>query len=138
MSAPDTLDAVTAFLMADAGVAALAARRIWPGETPPAEAKDMPRQAVVVAWAGSYGQTSDVPLQQPRVDVTCYGATLQEARTLYLAVLAAFRGLARAVYADCLLHSAIQGGGPLMGRHPDTDWPYVWSSFSIIASEEAA
>lgn len=138
MTVPDVIPAVIAYLKADSGVAALAGARVFGAEVPAREAQSMPRQALVVRYAGGMGVRDDVPIQTPRLDVWAYGATPGEASALYLAAHGALRTLARAVHAGALLHSAIQGGGPISGRDPDTHWPFVWGSWVITAGEEPA
>ena len=131
----DFLDALTAYLAHDAGVAALAGARVFPAELPAAEAASMPRGTIVLIPTGGLYAANNVPLQAPRVDVTCYGATPQQARLLSYAAQAALVSLARDAYAQCLLHSAVQGGGPLAGRTPE-GWPYLWSSWIVRAGVE--
>ncbi|HSV29705.1 MAG TPA: DUF3168 domain-containing protein [Candidatus Omnitrophota bacterium] len=138
MTIPDVVLAAVTYLQADAGVAALAGARVFGAEVPALEAKSMPRQALVVRYAGGMGPRDDVPIQAPRLDVWAYGATPGEASALYLAAHGALRALARAVHAGALLHSAIQGGGPISGRDPDTRWPFVWGSWVITAGEDPA
>jgi hypothetical protein len=134
---PDFLDGLTDYLRQDPGVYALAANRIYPAELPAAEAKDMPRYAIVLIPAGGMSEASDVPLQSPRVDVFCYAATPKQARMLYYESARALRVLARDVHALTLLHSAVQSAGPLVGRTPET-WPMCWASWIINASTEDA
>jgi hypothetical protein len=129
------LTAVRALLLGDAGVLTLAGARVYAGELPKNQASLMPRQAVVVSYAGGGGPASDVPVMRPVIDVTCYGATGLQATTLYLAARAALRGLRREFLADSLLHSAVELSGPLEIRDPDTTWPYTWSSWRIIAGD---
>lgn len=135
MSTPDTVDATIGYLLATGTVTALTSTRIWPSETPGSEAANMPRASVVVRWAGSWPGQSEGALQMPAIDVVCYGATPKAARSVYLVVHAALRALKRKTYASALLHSARLTGGPVEGREPDTHWPMVWSSWTVLASE---
>ena len=135
MSTPDTVDAMIGFLKGQTAVTALTGTRLWPSETPPSEAASMPRACVVVRWSGNWPGQSEGPLQMPSVDVVCYGATPKGARSVYLAVYEALRALKRQTYASALLHAARLSGGPFEGREPDTVWPMVWSSWTVLASE---
>jgi hypothetical protein len=134
---PDFLDGLVDYLRAGAGVYELAAGRIYPAELPAADAKLMPRYAVVLIPAGGMSEASDVPLQSPRVDVFCYGASPKQARMLYYESARALKALARDVHALTLLHSAVQSAGPLVGRTPE-GWPMCWASWIIKASTEDA
>jgi hypothetical protein len=131
---PDPFDALADYLRHDAAVYELAAQRVFPRELPATEAASMPRAAIVLTPAGGLSGHDTVSLQAPRCDVTCYGETPKAAYTLYLTAFAALRALSRKTHANALLNSAVQGGGPLSGRDPDTHWPFVWSSWVVSAS----
>jgi hypothetical protein len=130
----DPFDALADYLRHDAGVTALAGQRVWPRELPADEAANMPRAAIVLVPQGGLWGHDTVSLQAPRCDVTCYAETPKAAYALYGAAFEALRALARKTHAGALLNSAVQGGGPIQGRDPDTRWPFVWSSWIISAS----
>ena len=134
MTTPDPFDALTDYLRSNSDVAALASARIWPRELPASEAMSMPRGAIVLVPAGGLGGFDTVSLMSPRVDLTCYAASPKQAFMLYLAAFEALRALSRKTHAHALLSSAIQGGGPIQSRDPDTKWPFVWSSWTLFAS----
>lgn len=138
MSVPDPTAALVAYLRADTALYALVGARVYGAELPASEASHMPRAAVVVRDAGGMGARSEAPVWTPRVDVWCYGATPLEAKAVHLAVHAALRVLHRQVHAGALLHAASPGSGPHADRDPDTRWPLVWSSWTVIAGEEPA
>jgi hypothetical protein len=138
MSDIDFADSLVGFLRADGAVNALASTRVYAAELPVSEAATMPRYAVVVEPLGGSGPASQTPTWSPRLDITCYGATPKQARMLWFALAQALQDLRRAVYAGCLLHSAIPLMGPLQTRHPETHWPLVWGSWQMIVSTEAA
>jgi len=134
---PDVVDAVQAYLAADSAVAAVVATRIWPAETPESESTSMPRACVVVRLAGGWPSINDAPIEHCDVDLTCYGSTPKEARTVYQAAHDAMRNMGREVAAGVKLYSARRAGGPFQGREPDTAWPMVWSSWAVLASEQS-
>ena len=39
------------------------------------------------------------------------------------------------MHAGALLHAASPGSGPHADRDPDTRWPLVWSSWTVIAGD---
>lgn len=134
---PDPIDALVAFLRADPDVSGLIAARVFNTEV---EAASMPRKCAVVGYSGgpgaigrAYQRYGDV-----RIDVRCYGETPKAARDVWRRVQPALKDLRRAVHLQCLLHWARQGGGPTSLRDPDTDWPFVWSSWQVLVAEVAA
>lgn len=137
MTVSDPLAALVAYLASDSEVSALVGTRVFGQELPPGEAQQMPRPCVVVQAAGGFGERSDVPVQTLRVDARCYGRTLHEAMAVHLAVYGALKKrLRRSQQGDALLHSAIMEGGPRPLRDPDADWPFVLSSWQLIAADE--
>lgn len=142
MTIPDPLVAVRIYLLADAGVAALASTRVFAAELPSAEASEMPRATVVIAAAGgggaSPGARSHVPVGGVRIDVKCYGASPAEASELHYATLSALKTIGRTFVDGTLLHSCVVEGGPFSLREPDVDWPLVLSTYQLLAAEVAA
>lgn len=137
MTVPDPLAALVAFVAGDAEVAALVGARVFGQELPAGEVQQMPRPCVVLQTAGGFGERGEAPVQRVRVDARCYGRTLHEAMQVHLAVYGALRKrLLRSQQGDALLHSAILEGGPSPLRDPDADWPFVLSSWQIIAADE--
>ena len=136
MTIVDPLAALIVYLKANAGVAALASTRIYGGELPQSEAEAQPRAAIVCHYTGGVPE-NDVRIQRPRIDVTCYAATQMSASTLYLAVVEALKRMTRGSRNDTLLHTALQVGGPILDRDPDTHWPFCWSSWTLVSGEES-
>jgi hypothetical protein len=106
---------------------------VYGTEMPEADASEMPRKAVVVSFAG--GMPERGPVNRPRVDIVCYGATPLESQTVFLAAQSAMGSLDRGAHGAALLYDAVQDGGPSSMRQPDTRWPVTWGSFLIQASK---
>lgn len=134
----DFADALVGYLRAAPGVNALASTRVYAAELPTVEAGDMARYAVVIVPTGGSGPASNIRELHPKVDVTCYGATPKLARMMWLTVAQALQDLSRALYAGCLLHSAIPLAGPIQTRNPETHWPLVWGSWMVLVSTDEA
>lgn len=136
---PDPVEAVLAFLGADTDIAALISTRAFGGELPEAEQPSMPQLCLVVREAGGgllgtgYEQFTDI-----RFDVLTFGATRPEASELWRAVHVAMKRILRVKVGGMLLHWAKQSGGPTPVRDPDTQHPYVVSSWQVLISEVAA
>lgn len=139
MSIPDPIAALVAYLRADPDTTSLTGGRIFGQELPETEAGPMPRACLVLTDAGGAplgpGANDAVPVSVTRVDVRAYGATPQEAKAVSLAAHAALKGLRRAVVGQALLHSATVAGGPNYLRDPDTAWPFVLSTYQVLAAE---
>lgn len=136
---PSVITALTEFLKADADVASLAGTRVFGAELPEGEAINMPRASVVCrpSGGGSYiPGRSYIEIADPRVDITCYGATPYQADRTHRAVHAALKQMRRNVSAGCLLHWALPTVSPLQLRDPDAEWPMVLSVWQVLYSEK--
>lgn len=136
---PDPLLALRAIVAADTDVAALAGTRIFAAELPDSEAAQMPRAAAVIAASGGPPDLGYAPLAHRRIDVRTYGATPLGAMTLHLALHAVLKTLRRRSSLGVLVHSAALDAGPVAMREPEVgaEWPFVFASYEVLASEEA-
>jgi hypothetical protein len=133
----DPIAAVRTVLLADDDTAALVSTRIYGGEVPEPALKAMPQATIVLNPVGgipnpgggfqNYGNT--------RIDVCCYGATLNEAWKVYLAAYTALKQMRPQHADDVLLHSADVVSKGTLARDPVTQWPTVLSTFSVLAAE---
>lgn len=134
----DPIAALIALLKDDADVTTEVGTRVFGGELPPEETESMPRSAIVVKPAGggflgsAYQQWGDT-----RADVVFYGSTPKDAWDVYRAAHPVLKQLGRSHWAGCLLHWAKLSGGPVSMRDADTDWPVVFTSWQVLASEVA-
>ncbi|MBB5987432.1 tail completion protein gp17 [Sphingobium lignivorans] len=130
----DLISAIVALLKADSPVAALAGERVFGGELPPDEAKQMPRHALVVVPSGGPSLTgrSYAEHDSQRLDLFAYGATPSDAAVLLQAGALALRRARRQVRAGILLHSITVAGGFSAGRDPDAAWPRAFQSFQVL------
>lgn len=135
---PDHIDALVQLLRADPEVAALCDGHVYGGTAiPRAAVRRMPANAVVIAYSGGVGALG-VGAQSwgdVRVDARSYGPSEQGAGVVFRAVYTALKGFERKVFADMLLHWARPVGGPLQLRDPDTDWPFILTSWQVLAGE---
>jgi hypothetical protein len=132
----DPIEALVAFLKADAGVSAIAGTRVFGAELPRSEVDNMPRAAVVVkpAGGGLLG-IRDQEYGDIRVDVDCWGATPRDGWMLYLAANAALKQLSHEEWTSVMLRSATPSGRGITARDPDTDWPVTMSSWQVLTHE---
>ncbi len=135
----DIVTSIVDLLKADTGVAALCGTRVFGGELPPAEAKSMPRQAVVIQPSGGvpFQPGSLLNAQAQRFDVIGYGATPLEAATVRYAARVALVSVMRRLVSGLLIHWVQSAGGYLAGRDRDGQWPFAFQSFQILFSEPA-
>ena len=136
---PDPLLALRAIVAADGDVAALTGTRVFAAELPDSEAPRMPRAAAVIAASGGPPDLGYAPLAHRRIDVRTYGETPLGAMQLHLAVHAALKSLRRRSSQGVLVHSAALDAGPVAMREPEigAEWPFVFASYEVLASEEA-
>lgn len=139
---PDPLSAIRTALGLDAAVVALVpANRIFVGELPATEASAMPRTAVVLSYAGGSPELGLARLTRPRIDVRCYGTLPLDAQRLSWEVHASLKLMIRRVVAASssgersLIHGVTPAGGPVYLRDPQGDWPFVFRSYDVVASE---
>lgn len=136
---PDLIGALVTALKADSGVAAVVGTRVFGGHLPDSETSSMPRACVVIQYAGSpniYGSGAQ-EYGDKRVDVRSYGATPFEANRLWRTVHPALKTLTREVHSQTLVHWVKPVGGPNDLREPDTDYPFVLSTWWVLMSEIA-
>jgi len=142
MSAPpDPVEAIVAFLAADATVAALVNSRVYGVELPQSQIQSMPRKSIVVRRSGggglSAGDRSRVGLSLPRMDVFSYGETPYQASRVDLAAYGALKQMVANNQGACRLLDTQLAGGPIDLREPDTQWPLVFRSYLVAAAEVA-
>ena len=136
----DHLKGVIEILEADTPLTDLVSTRIFGAELPRAEVDSMKRKCVVVKYSGSPGGPGSADytrLFEFRVDVLSYGETPFEADKVRRAVYVVFKELSRKAQSSTLFHRAVHSGGPIQVRDNDTDWPFVFDSFDVLAAEEA-
>lgn len=139
--------ALRVYLLNDADVNGMVAGRVFAEELPRQEAGNMPRHAVLIMSAGgawvSRAQSSNLPIDGRMKDVFCYGPTPYESRRLFDAVHQALKNLTRrevtptGLATPVLLFDAVKVGGPTGRRDPETNWPFTFASYSVMAAETA-
>jgi hypothetical protein len=83
--------ALIALLLADSGLVAIAAARVYPGSRPQGSA--LPAIVLArVSGAPLYADDGEVGLGQARIQIDCWAATYGEAKTLARAVTACLSG----------------------------------------------
>lgn len=136
--APDALEALRALLLADSDVTALVVDRVRCLALHADDAPSMPRAAVVLKPAGGPKNAGYMQHGKKRVDVTCYGTTLDESWDLYLAVEPVLASVERVVSQGVLLHSATETSKGASGIDPLKQWPTTYSTWLVLHAETAA
>ncbi len=136
----DVIGALVTFLNTG-DVNTLTGGRVYGGDLDEAEVPNMPRAALVVAYAGGgtlgVGANSYLRVGEIRVDLRCYGETPYEADRIHRAAHGLMKHMRRDVVSSVLLHHAVNSGGPLQLRDPKTDWPFVLRTYMVTAAETA-
>ena len=123
--AQDPIAATRIFLQADATITALLSSRVFGMEVTKAEAKNMPRKAIVINGAGGVGQGSFVATFKIRLDFFCYGEIPDDAWEVYLTLHTVLKQMDRQVVNSTMLMSFIHSAGPFPTKDQKTDWPVV-------------
>lgn len=131
---PDPIAEIVAYLLADTAVQAIAGERVF-GELPRDVNASMPVAAVVVTPAGGPGRPGVTKIRRTRVDTTCYGATVNAAWKLHLAVREALETLERREGALISIEITSDGSA---ARDPVTQWPTCYASYSVLSDTETA
>lgn len=134
----DLIAGLVALLLADTAVAAIADARVFGGELPPAESRNMPRGALVVTASGGFSLTGGSYAEHDtgRVDLFAYGATPNEASQLLAAGALAMRRIQRTVSEGVVIHWAQPAGGVTGGRDQALAWPRAFQSFQVFHALE--
>ena len=132
----DVITALRTFLTGQASVTALVADRIYGGRMPLVDQDSPPEGAILLRLSGGTPVGGFVHLQRPRVDVTFYAPTPARADAIRRVVHPLFRALEPQEISGTLVHAIEEEGGPVSGVEPDTNWPYVFTSWRILASEQ--
>lgn len=133
----DLMSALKAILLADSTVANLVVKRVGM-EVPEADAKNMPVAAIVLKPAGGPKDGGYQTTGNQRVDVICYGESLAESWTVYLAVYTVLNAIERELSQGVLVHSADVQAKGATARDPLKQWPVTYSSWLVLASEVPA
>lgn len=136
----DHMKALVDHLLADSALAAIVGTRVFGGELPAAQADLMPRQALVVSFSGNPGGPGSgdyTRLVEIRFDFLSYGETPFQADAVRRAAYDVMKAINRTVVSSTLLHRAEHSGGPVNGRDRDTDWPFIFDSWNVLAAERA-
>jgi len=120
----DPLEKIRDLLVADTTLNTLVSGRIYAGEAePPNSANYTPSLGGCVTFNATGGQTHyENGFYEPRVQVKCWGADMQEAMTVFRTLFDAVDN--QVGYA--VMHGRLDSG-PINLRDPQSDWPYVLS-----------
>lgn len=129
MTIPDPLADIRAFLLADAGVEALAGTRVFIAEIPEAQAAGMPEATVVIAVAGGPGRPKTTKIRRLRIDTICYGETLHESKNVHDAVREALETLSHPIGSVKAVESASEA---INARDSVKQWPTCYASYSAF------
>lgn len=136
----DHLAALVDLLAAVTAVSDLVGTRVFGGGLPRDETDSMPRQCIVVKYSGNPGGPGSADfsrLAEFRVDTLCYGETPWKADQVRRAVHDAMKAISRSVQGSVLFHRANWSGGPIQALDQDTDWPFCFESWDVLAAEVA-
>lgn len=136
--AADPLVAIVSYLEDDSELAGIVSGRIFGGELPREEVPSMPRSCVVITASGRVSNGLDrsyARIGVPRYDCRFYAEDQITAMRCYWAANRAMRAMRPHDREGVRLLNALIEGGPMSLVDQDTDWPLVWASYGVTASE---
>ena len=130
----DALIALQAHLLTIEAITDLVVARIWGGEIPEKQIRDMPRACIVLRYTGGLVTFRTLRAHEPRVDILSYGDGYLQASQVDGAVADALIAIRRVDISDTLIHS-VAFGGPSYMKERETGWRYVHRSAIVKAGE---
>lgn len=145
--AKDPVPGILMALKANSAIAALVGTRVYGEELPrnlivgdeEAGNDSIPQAIVVSSATGGFGlgQRSTIKVLPFRVDLKCYGETPYEARQVHYEVTSVLKRIIGKNFNGTRYYRFIPEIAAMYARDPDTDWPFVFSSYDVWASEFA-
>lgn len=131
----DLLLGVIEILKSDTAVMTLTGGKIYGEKIAREEVGNMPIKTIAVKSAGGFERNQTATTISRRFDIICYGDTDYEAGVLERAVYDALKAVERKSISGMLVHSATVSGGPVPYNDPDTGWPAMVRTTSVLADE---
>jgi len=132
----DIVAAMRLYLLGEAAVTPLVGTRIY---GPPGIPEDQTLQAMIrIDGPTGPGRGMYIPLNEPWVQLTCYGVTDLAAMQLYGVVSDALCRQGLKTFASvtagkrAILYSAWELMAPFPGHDIDTNWPFVFGRWATI------
>ena len=132
----DVIAALRAFLLDQDEVVRVVGNRIHGGRLPQSNQDSPPEGAILLRLAGGTPIGGYVELQRPRVDVIFYHTSPTQADAIRRIVHPLLRAIRPFVQSGTKIHAVEEEGGPIAGVESDTNWPYVFTSWRVLASEK--
>lgn len=133
----DLIEGIRAILLADPTVSTQTAGRVFDNEFPVSYDTSMPQRSVIIRASGGsnqYGQGT-LQLRDRRFHTITYGETAHLASVVDTAVSDCLKLFTPGIWAHTYIHWVKLAVGPVSMRDPDLLWPYLTSSYNVLASE---
>lgn len=122
-------------LKADSDIIDLISDRVYGEFLPRKEIENMPRGNVVFVSNGGDEENKTDTIFKKRLDVWSYGNTIYAASVLDRIVCEIIKNIQRKTIRNMLIHSAALAGGPTRYIDPDTGYPAMIRSITIVADQ---
>lgn len=133
----DAVSAIRELLLADPTVNMVTEGRVFGGELPPTEAQNLPRDTVVVAYAGGDPHRGTTPIMGARLMIWCWSKSFHTAGKLDAAVFDVLDNVIRVTIGHVLIHAVMPVGAPAAYKDPDFGWPaYARSVTAVVDQRE--
>lgn len=138
----DTLGELRNLLRAETAITDLVGQRVYVPKLPRSEMQTEPKKVIVIRPTGGAGgggagggQRGNIKVNTQRFDILCYGETDFEASRVARTVAGFFKYSER-VGSSAFLHWVNWAGGFVKGVDPDTEWPFIWTSYTVLSGDE--
>ena len=111
-------------------------RDVWENGRKAKTGQLMPRRCVVVSQIPSSRSPDFLPVSNFQFDVKSFGTTDLEAKDVDLAVYEQLHFGERCIHGDTLILASNAVNNGLFMLDPDTDWPYVLRTYSVVMGEQ--
>lgn len=131
----DVVSAVRELLLADPTVNMMTEGRVFGGELPTTEVANMPRNNVVIAYAGGDQRRGTTPVAGARLTVWSWSKSFHTAGQLDAAVFDVLDAVIRKTIGHVLIHAIAPVGAPTAFKDIDTGWPAYARSVNAIVDQ---
>jgi hypothetical protein len=131
----DAVSAVRELLLADPVVNMMTEGRVYGGELPASEMANMPRNNIVLAYAGGDQRRGTTPVAGVRLTIWCWAKSFHIAGQLDNAAFDVLDAVIRKTIGHVLIHAIAPVGAPTAFKDSDAGWPSYARSVSVIVDQ---
>ena len=135
MAFVDVVPVLIDYLKEDPEVSILVGNNIYGEEVPRNMTSGMPIGLITLASGGGEIPFERMLLNRFRIDLRCFGTSPNNARQIYNASAQVLKEIVRLNKNNALIHHVNPSLVAISLRDPETEWPFNFSSWTVLASE---